>query len=123
MSLLEIMKKNNIDPNWIFTHARLHNKEGLFFFESVVTDDDEGEQEQYFDAKCLLIDNTKLVYGDDMEKEIEINSLDDNIIFNRVDGVSVSIPSSGFDNFPFKVIEFGTSIPKTGKPKDYVEID
>ena len=123
MSLLEIMKENDIDPNWVFTHARLHNKEGLFFFESVIKDEEEGEPEHYFDTKCLLIDNAKLVYGDDMENEIEINTIDDNVVFSRIDGASVSIPSSGFDGFPFKMIEFGTSIPKTSKPADYVEID
>lgn len=121
--LIDIMKENEIDPNWVFTHAKLHDKEGLFFFESVVKEEDGEEPEHYFDAKCLLIDNAKFVYGDDMEKEIEINISNDEVVFSRVDGASVSIPKSGFADLPFKLNDFGTKTANHEKPKDFVEID
>ena len=124
--LVDLMKENDIDVNWIFTQAKFHGKEGLFFFESVVKDSEEegsDEQEHFFDAKCLLIDGAKFVYGEDMEKEIEINTKNEEVLFTRVDGASVSIPKAGFADMPFKLIEYSVTLPKHEKPEDYVEID
>lgn len=124
MSLLDIMKQNDIDPNWVFTHARFHDKEGLFFFESVVTDaENDKEAEHYFDTKCILVDDSKFNYGDDMEKEVEINVVEGKVIFSRIDGAEVSIPKADFSEMPFKLVEFGTSMSKHNKPADFVEID
>jgi len=124
MSLLEIMKENDIDVNWVFTHVKFHNKEGLFFFESIVKEsDEEGEEdEHYFDTKCILIDDAKFIYGDDMEKEIEINVINGNVIFNRVDGAEVSIPENEFKDLPFRLTTFSNSVSKHSKPTDYVEV-
>jgi len=122
MTLLEIMNENNIDPNWIFTHARLHDKEGLFFFESIIKENDEGEDEHYFDTKCMLIDGARLDYSDDMEKNLELNSKDGMIILSRIDGASLTLKKSDFENLPFKVTEFGSKINHS-KPNEFIKID
>jgi hypothetical protein len=36
MNLIDIMKKNEIELEWLFTLARFNDKEGLMFFEPVV---------------------------------------------------------------------------------------
>jgi len=124
MSLLDIMKENEIDPNWIFTHARYKDNEGLFFFESVIheSEDEDVEDEHHFETKCLLIDGSKFVYGDAMEKEIEINTVNDNVVFNRVDGASVSLSKEDFAELPFRLTAFGTEPIVAAKPADYVEV-
>jgi len=122
MTLLEIMNENNIDPNWIFTHARLHNKEGLFFFESIVKENDDDENEHYFDTKCMLIDGARLDYSDDMEKNLELNSKDGLIVLSRIDGASLTLKKSDFENLPFKVIEFSSQINHS-MPNEFIKID
>ena len=122
MSLLKIMKDNDIAVNWVFTQAKFHDKEGLFFFEPIVKENDDGEEEHYLEAKCILIDDAKFVYGDDMEKEITINLIEGKIVFNRVDGTNVSISEAEFSGFPFKLVEFGKTV-KHVEPVDFVEIE
>ena len=121
MALIDIMNENKIDPNWIFTHARFHEKEGLFFFEPVLVEVD-GKEEQSLDTKCILIDDAVFNYSEDMEREIEINIVNDSIVFNRIDGQEISIPKSGFETMPFKLIEFAKTIKPHTKPTDFVEV-
>lgn len=124
MSLIDLMKENDIDLNWVFTHSRLHGKEGLLFFEVVTKEnDDTGEEEQFLDPKCILIDDAKFIYSDDIEKEIEINWVNDKVVFNRIDGLEVKLTSSDLKNAPFKLVEFPEKITKQGKPTDFVEIE
>jgi len=122
MNLIDIMKDQEIDINWVFTQAKFHDKEGLFFFESIVKENDDGVEEHFFETKCILIDNAKFIYGEDMDKEISINTVDNKVVFNRVDGASVSINTVELSDLPFKLIEFGTTL-NTTKPNDFVEID
>ena len=122
MNLVDIMKEQEIDINWIFTHAKFHDKEGLFFFESIIKENEDGIEEHFFETKCILVDDAKFTYGDDMEKEISINTVDNKVVFNRVDGASVSIDTSELSDLPFKLIEFGITTNNT-KPNNFVEID
>ena len=123
MVLADIMKENEISPNWIFTHVKLHDKEGLFFFEPLVTENEDGEEEQSLDTKCILVDDAVFKYSDDMEREIELNVIEDSVVFNRIDGKEIKIPRSGFEDMPFKLSEFPNTLKPHTKPTDFVEID
>ncbi len=123
MLLKDIMEENDINPNWIFTHARLHDKEGLFFFEPVLTENEDGEEEQSLDTKCILVDGAVFNYSDDMEREIELNTIGDSVIFSRIDGKEIAIPKAGFEDMPFKLMEFSNALKPHTKPKDFVEVE
>ena len=122
MLLVDIMKENNISQEWIFTHARLHGKEGIFFFEPVLVETEDGD-EQSLDTKCILVDDAVFNYSEDMEREIEINVVGESIIFSRIDGKEIAIPKSGFEDMPFKLIEFSKTLRPHTKPADFVEVD
>ena len=122
MLLVDIMKENEINPNWIFTHVRLHGKEGLFFFEPVIVETEDGD-EQSLDTKCILVDDAVFNYSDDMEREIEINVVGETVIFSRIDGKEIAVPKSGFEDMPFKLIEFSKTLKPHTKPTDFVEVE
>lgn len=121
MLLVDIMKENEIDPSWIFTHARLHGKEGLFFFEPVFVKTEDGDA-QSLDTKCILVDDAVFNYSEDMERDIEINVIGESLIFSRIDGKEIVIPKSGFEDMPFKLIEFSKTLKPHTKPTDFVEV-
>ena len=62
MNLIDIMKKNEIELEWLFTLARFNDKEGLMFFEPVVDTINDMEVTN-LDPKCIIIDDAKFIYG------------------------------------------------------------
>ena len=126
MYIQDLMNKNEIELDWIFTHGRLHGKEGLVFFEVDVETEKVNDVEQEFQIikpKCILIDGARFNYSSTMDNELEINTKNDNVIFNRIDGLEVSISIGEFKEMPFKLTEFGSKPIKQGIPDGHVEID
>jgi len=125
MHIADIMKDNNIQLDWIFTHGRLHQKEGIVFFEVGIEKEEIDGVEQEFqtiDPKCILIDGAKFDYSHTMDTELELNTKDTNVIFNRIDGLEVPIPASEFKNI-FKLVEFGDKPIKQTVPEGHIEVE
>ena len=105
MNLIDIMKKNEIELEWLFTLARFNDKEGLMFFEPVVDTIDDMEVTN-LDPKCIIIDDAKFIYDSEMDKNIIINTVDDVISFTRIDGIQLNIDTKEISGFPFEIQQF-----------------
>lgn len=126
MHIADIMKENKIKLDWIFTHGRLHGKEGFVFFEvGTETEEVDGEEVEYqtIDPKCVLIDGARFEYGTTMDNELEINLKGDEVIFNRIDGLEVPVKADGFKDMPFKLVEFGIKPIKQTAPEGHIEVE
>ena len=125
MHIADIMNENKIPLDWIFTHGRLHHKEGIVFFE-VATEKEEidGVEEEFqtLDPRCILIDGAKFNYSETMEKELELNCKNSEVIFNRIDGLEVPIAAADFGNL-FRLVEFGDKPIKQSKPEGHIEVE
>ena len=126
MNIAEMMKENDIKLEWLFTLAKLKDKEGLLFFEPVIETLEDESEVSNLDPKCILIDNGKFVYSEDMDREIIINAIDDVISFTRIDGFQLNINTKEIEGFPFAAEQFRDqtfeSKVKAEVPKDHVEI-
>jgi hypothetical protein len=126
MHIADIMKENKIQLDWIFTHGRLHGKEGIMFFE-VGTEKEkvDGEEQEYqtIDPKCMLIDGARFEYGATMDNELELNTKDGHVIFSRIDGLEVPIPATDFKEMPFNLIEFGNKPIRQTAPEGHIEVE
>ena len=126
MHIADIMNDNNIQIDWIFTHGRLHGKEGIVFFEvGTETEEVDGKEMEFqtIDPKCILIDGARFDYSHTMDHELEINTKENQVIFNRIDGLEVSIPSEDFKEMPFRLTEFGDKPIKQTAPEGHVEVE
>lgn len=111
MNLYSIMKENDIELELLFTLAKLNDKEGLMFFESVIeTIDESNESVTNLVPKYILIDNAKFIYDEEMDNKIVINSIDKIINFTRIDGYQINIDLSIISGFPFKVEQFKNKV-------------
>lgn len=117
MNITELMKKHNINLEWLFTLAKLDNQEGLMYFEPVADEVDETEVTN-LDPKCLVIDDAKFIYEEDMDPKITIHALDGVITFTRIDGVQLNINTKQIKGFPFKHDQFKTTLVKEEQPKE-----
>jgi|SaaInlStandDraft_4_1057021.scaffolds.fasta_scaffold30335_4 hypothetical protein len=124
MNIIEMMKENEIELEWLFTLAKLEDKEGLMYFNPVTEVIDEVEATN-LDPKCILVDGAKFIYDDEMDNKITVNSVDDVISFTRVDGIQLNINTNEIAGFPFNVSQFKNQAFefKTNVPEDYVEIE
>lgn len=125
MYIADLMKNNNIQLDWIFTHGRLHQKEGIVFFEvGIETEEIDGIEQEYqtIDPKCIMIDGAKFDYSHTMDTELELNTKDTNVIFNRIDGLEIPIPASEFKN-TFKLVEFGNKPLKQNVPEGHIKVE
>jgi len=124
MNLAEMMKENDIELEWLFTLAKLDDKEGLMYFEPVTDEVDEHEVTNLA-PKCLIVDGSKFVYDEDMDTKIIVNTIDDVITFTRIDGIQINIDTKQITGFPFTTAQF-KDIPFEAKeteiPEDYVEV-
>lgn len=123
MNLSEIMKKNSIELECLFTLAKLDDKEGLMYFKPVVENINDAEVTN-LDPQCLIIDDGKFIYDEEMDSRIIINMVENIVTFTRIDGIQLNIDVSQID-FPFKTKEFKTT-PITEKPsipEDFVELE
>lgn len=126
MHIADIMKDNNIQLDWIFTHGKLHGKEGIVFFEvGKETEEIDGVEQEFqtIDPKCILIDGARFNYSETMDHELELNSKDNNIVFNRIDGLEVVIPSGDFKEMPFKIVEFSNKVLGSTPPANHIEVE
>lgn len=126
MNLAEMMHENEIKLEWLFILAKLKDKEGLMFFEPVVETLEDKTEVSNLDPKCLLVDNGKFVYSEELDKDIIINTVDNIITFTRIDGVQLNINTQEIVGFPFAYEQFRDQIfeAKTEEiPKDHVKID
>jgi hypothetical protein len=122
MSLVELMKENDIELDWLFTLAKLNSNEGLMYFAPVVETINDAEVTN-LEPKCFIIDGALFVYGDELDDKIEVNSINNVISLTRVDGIQLNIDTKTISGFPFKHTQF-KSIPFTLKSDvkdDYVE--
>lgn len=119
-----MMKENDIELEWLFTLAKLDNKEGLMYFEPVIEEKDDVEVTN-LDPKCFVIDGGKFNYDNDMDKNIIVNSIDDVITFTRVDGIQLNVDTNTITGFPFKFEQFkdkAFEAKNEEAPTDHVEI-
>ncbi len=112
MNLIDIMKENGIDNNWLFSLAKLGNNEGLIFFEPISEIDDKTQEEiQSLDPKCIIIDGAKFIYHEEMDKEITIKSTNNMVVLTRIDGFEIKLASTDFVSCPFRLEEFKNTKP------------
>lgn len=126
MNIADIMNENDIQTDWVFTHGRLHNQEGIVFFEvGTQTEEINGEEQQFqtIDPKCILIDGARFNYSETMDHELELNSKDNAVIFNRIDGLEVKIPTTDFKDMPFRINEFSKKTTGFKPPADHIEVE
>ena len=58
-----------------------------------------------------------------MDHELEINTKENQVIFSRIDGLEVPIPSEDFKEMPFRLTEFGDKPIKQTAPEGHVEVE
>lgn len=118
----EMMKENELSLQWLFSHARLADKEGIIFFEVSTETDEKDVEFQALTPKCILIDGAKFLITEDNEHDITINTLKDEIILNRVDGLEVKLSKGDFVDIPFHLEEFSKVKLQFSQPQDTVEV-
>lgn len=124
MNLAEMMKDSGIELEWLFTLAKLDDKEGLMYFEPVSETINDVEVTN-LDPRCILVDGAKFNYDEDMDKKITVNSINNIITFTRVDGIQLNINTKEISGFPFAVAQFN-STPfeiKAQMPEGHVEVE
>ena len=109
MNIIDLMKEQNINLDWLFVMTKLNDKEGLMYFEPVLEAID-GVDVTNLVPQCFIIDGAKFVYDDSMDSNIVIHSSDDVVIFTRVDGIQLNIDTKKIKGFPFKCESFGTKL-------------
>lgn len=122
MEINEIMKSNDICLDWLFTLAKLNDKEGLMYFEPVVSTVSETEVTDLV-PKCFIIDGAKFIYDDEMDRNITVHSLNDIITFTRIDGVQLNINTKTINGFPFNTSQFRNKVFETQCPTDHVQVE
>ena len=78
---VDLEMENLLVEDYNFDEKYGATNKDLSYFHIFGPDD---EEEHYFDTKCMLIDGVRLDYSDDMEKNLELNSKDGNIILSRI---------------------------------------
>lgn len=142
-NIVDLMKENEIELEWLFTLAKLNDHEGLMYFEPIVektklndhveeesaNDDEEVADEELevmnLKPQCFIIDGTKFVYDEELDNKIVINAIDDVVTLTRVDGIQLNIDTKTLSGFPFMTSAFSnkTFDIKIQKPEGYVEVD
>jgi hypothetical protein len=105
MNIKNIMQTNNINLEWLFTLSKLNNKEGLMYFNPIITEINNHEFTD-LEPQCFLIDGAKFLYDESMDRDIIIHSVDKVITFNRIDGIQLNINMSSIVGFPFRHEQF-----------------
>jgi len=126
MNLAELMKENEIELEWLFTLARLKDKEGLMFFAPIIETLEDGSEISNLDPKCFLVDNGKFVYSEELDNDITVNTIDSVISFTRIDGIQLNINTKEIKGFPFAYEQFrdqAFEAKSNEVPKDHVEIN
>jgi hypothetical protein len=124
MDIGGMMKENEIGLEWLFTLAKLNNKEGLMFFEPVVAEID-GVEVSNLDPKCFLIDGAKFIYDEDMDKEIIVNAVSSVVTLTRIDGIQLNINTDEIKGFPFSIEQFKAKVFENRQqvPADHVQVE
>ncbi len=118
MNITEIMKQNNINLEWLFTLAKFKNQEGLMYFEPLVATVND-EEVTNLDPRCIIVDDAKFIYEDEMDNDIIIHAVNNVITLTRVDGIQLNIDTKIIKGFPFKHDQFASSLVKeTSQPPE-----
>lgn len=104
-SVVDLMKENEIELEWLFTMAKLDNHEGLMYFEPITETVDEVEV-MNLEPRCFIIDGAKFVYDEELDEKIIVNAVDKVVTFTRIDGIQLNINTNDIEGFPFNVQEF-----------------
>lgn len=118
-----MMKEKDIDLEWLFTLAKVDNKEGLMYFKPLIEVID-GTEVSNLDPKCFVIDGAKYIYDEEMDEKIVVNCINNIITFTRIDGIQLNIDTTQIMGFPFNLEQFKNN-PIEAKPElpgDFVEI-
>jgi hypothetical protein len=127
-SLVDIMKQNDIELEWLFTFARYSDHEGLIYFEPIVETISKQEEEiEVMDLKpqCLIIDGAKFVYDEEMDSKIVIGAINNIVTLTRIDGVQINIDTRTIEDFPFATTTISSKISDVSvqKPQGFVEVE
>lgn len=117
-----MMKENELSLQWLFSHARLVDKEGIIFFEVSTEKDDNDVEFQALTPKCILVDGAKFLITEDNEHDITLNTLKNEIILNRIDGLEVKLTKNDFVDIPFHLEEFSKTKLDMPQPENTIEV-
>jgi len=122
--LKDMVEKFQIPKKSLFTMGRLHNKDGLIFFELNPVENEDGEVD-YHDLQptMIIIDGEKFTYSDTMIPDLFIHSINKVLSLNTLTGGVLEFKLNELIGFPFRTMDLVSNPPEKPNTDGLVKIE